>query len=198
MKVLLVSEGKHENGGALQTLIDRISGISNEYELFAANDASIRSSHGVPGVGSRLVKRVKAFGRLAREKRCEALIYLIDQDRDPRRRLALDSAQADPASLIAQALGVAVETFDAWILADERALSTVLQYSVDRQRDPETLRDAKSVCEALRNGSEGDLPLRKMYAAVCSHVDFNTLTTRCPAGFAIFAQRVRALFHTPD
>jgi hypothetical protein len=88
--------------------------------------------------------------------------------------------------------GVAICTFDAWMLADEQALRIALATAVQRQKSPEMIKDPKRICQALRNQSRfAGLP--DLYAAVADAIDVETLIDRCPKGFAPFAQRARQL-----
>ena len=48
-----------------------------------------------------------------------------------------------------RALGLAIKSFDAWVLADEVAMSTIVGHTVDRQRDMESLRDPKLICKGI-------------------------------------------------
>jgi hypothetical protein len=90
-------------------------------------------------------------------------------------------------------MGVAIRSFDAWILADDSALSAVLGRTIPRQPDPEEIKDPKSECTKLRDASGKNIDLRDMYAEVAAQADLNTIAARCPKGFATFAQRVRLL-----
>lgn len=92
-----------------------------------------------------------------------------------------------------RALGVAIRTFDAWMLADEQALTHALGYNVQRQRNPETIHDAKRVCEELLNQSKMNLSQSSFYADVAREADMDTMKERCPQGFAPFAKRVSDL-----
>ena len=92
-----------------------------------------------------------------------------------------------------RALGVAVRTFDAWMLADEKALSNTLGYQVQQQRAPEEVRDPKSSCSRLLHAGQLDLRQREMYAEVARRTDLLLLAQRCPAGFGVFLARLQRL-----
>ena len=92
-----------------------------------------------------------------------------------------------------RALGVAVRSFDAWMLADEQALTTALGYTVSRQSEPEAIRNPKELCARLLQKSAKTLTQTEMYEAVAKAADTDTLQERCPHGFAPFARRVREL-----
>lgn len=84
-------------------------------------------------------------------------------------------------------------TFDAWMLADETALSAVLSRQVPREPDPERVKDAKRVCTALRDEAGTDMSLAELYAALAERIDLDVLVGRCPLGFEPFAGRLRAM-----
>ena len=96
-------------------------------------------------------------------------------------------------SQMPRALGVAIESFDAWILADQKALGIVLGCNVPQQKNPERMRDPKARCETLRDRSGKDLALRDMYREVMANADIGRLERDCKKGFAPFAERVKAL-----
>ncbi|MGH2627836.1 MAG: hypothetical protein ACRDHY_14435, partial [Anaerolineales bacterium] len=123
----------------------------------------------------------------------DALVLVLDQDRRPGRRAEVNRAQDYEGSPLPRALGVAIEAFDAWILADEEALAQVLGFPVERQPDPEKLPDPKAVCTHLLQQGGCSLSQSQMYAEVARRVDFKTLEDRCRRGFAPFAERLRRL-----
>ncbi|MCH8046354.1 MAG: hypothetical protein IID44_21815 [Planctomycetes bacterium] len=58
---------------------------------------------------------------------------------------------------------------------------------------PEANTDPKSDAESLRDRSELDLGLSRLYALIAQRAGIDHLKHRCPKGFAPFAQRVEAL-----
>ena len=203
MNVLLVAEGKHERGdpfhkivGALEELVKRLLVLQDparsiNIEVAPANDKKVRVH---PGKGSGLEKRALAWMKHAGKKRCDALILLIDQDGDKTRASQLSKAQADQrVNAIPRALGVAVKSFDAWMLADETALSNVLGCPINTQKAPETIADPKRQCETLRDQSPASIDLTDMYRDIAQSTDIDKLKKRCPAGFKSFAERVEKL-----
>jgi hypothetical protein len=191
MKVLIVAEGKHESGGALKTLVGRVAGKCLECDFDRVQRHDIHAHH---GTGQGYYKKAIRWMLEAQKRGYEAIILLVDHDHQPRRRQELNQAQEDTSlARIARAVGVAVETFDAWMLADERALSDVLGTQVPRQQDPETICDPKAVCAELHDSSENQMSLTEMYAALAAIINIDTLEQRCPSGFAPFSCRMRLL-----
>ncbi|MCK4342775.1 MAG: DUF4276 family protein [Phycisphaerae bacterium] len=191
MKVLIVSEGKHELSGALKTLVQRLAPSIKQcdQDRVSRNDIHVHC-----GKTKGYAKRAVRWIREAQKRGYDALVLVIDQDNHPERTRELDEAQESGLTIrIRRALGVAIRTFDAWMLADERALGAVLGYIVDRQPSPERIADPKSRCLALLKGSKKRMTPSDMYSAVAEDTDLGTLEARCPKGFAPFAKRVRML-----
>ena len=190
MRVLIVAEGVHEREGALPTLVKRIN-AKLVCECDNANTSRLRSLH---RKGGGFEKRALRWLIRAEKKGYDAVVFLIDRDRNPDRVKQIDKAQEDKSqSELPRALGVAIESFDAWMLADETALSQALRMTVSKQKDPETLRNPKAICENLRDEADTQQALRAMYDAVAAYVNLEVLKKRCPRGFEPFAKRVEAL-----
>lgn len=197
MRILIVSEGVHELGddnldGALVTLSSRLLNENVSFERKKVSSTEVQQ-HAQPGRGGRYKKRALGWIRLAEREGYDAIILVIDQDGDEGRKQQFDRAQDDPRLSFPRALGVAIKRFDAWMLADEQALSDVLGMHIDPLPNPESEDDPKGKCESLRNVSHSQLSLREMYAAIAERTAMERLKDRCPNGFAPFAQRVRTL-----
>ncbi len=187
MKLLIVSEGKHELSGALLTIVRRLTGVADHFDLLKVSNPALRVH---PGRGPGYFKKAVRCLLYAAERRYDALVLLIDQDDQPERRRQLSAAQDElRLGAIPRAMGVAVLTFDAWMLADEQALTAVLSRQVQRQSDPERIRDAKSACIALRDEAGSDLSIATLYAELAKVIDLDVLAKRCPLGFEPFKKR---------
>ena len=197
MKVLLVSEGAHELGdqdteGALRGLVSRLlEGRELEFCQEKVSDNKKVRRHMEQGKGLPYAQRALGWVGFAREKGFEAVVLVIDRDRQEERQAGIDEAQMDARIPLPKALGTAVESFDAWMLADERALSKVLRCTVDRQPDPEATRHPKEDCERLFRDKGSTLPVRLLYSEVARAADLGTIANRCPLGFEPFADRVK-------
>lgn len=189
MRVLIVGEGKHERGGALESIVRRLSPQADlEFENDRLANCDIHASH---GKGSGYYKKAVRWMLEAKKRDFDGCVLVVDEDGKPERRSDIDSAQESPLGIRCRALGVAVRQFDAWMLADERALTQVLGGTVQRQRAPEEISDPKRACEQLRDASESGLGLSEMYAGVADAADLALVAERCPHGFAPFADRLR-------
>lgn len=191
MKLLIVSEGKHELTAALPTIVSRLTGIVEHFKVMKVSDPPLRVH---PAKGPGCFKKAVRCLLYATENGYDALVLLIDQDDQPDRRRQLSDAQDQlRLTTIPRAMGVAVVTFDAWMLADEQALSAVLSRQVQRQPDPERIRNAKAACAELRDAANSQLSLTVLYAELTKVIDLTVLASRCPSGFEPFAHRLRGM-----
>jgi hypothetical protein len=197
MRVLVVSEGEHEQGGALENLLRRLGGKEAKLVFDRVRRDDIHAHH---GKGPGYIKRALRWLKEAKSREMDALILLVDQDKpEYRRSEQIREAQQYcnpkvPAFNLPRAMGVAIKMFDAWMLADEKALTEVLGCTVARQRDPETIGKPKKVCERLLESGTNPMAQREMYAEVALRLDLEVLTSRCPKGFKPFAEHVRRVF----
>ena len=191
MRVLVVAEGKHERGGALEDLLRRLGGDAATFEFNRVSNPAIHVFH---GKGPGYLKRAVRWLLEAQKRRVDALVLLIDEDGRHERVAQIEAAQNSSLSHLARAMGVAIRAFDAWMLADERALTEVLGHPISRQRDPERIADPKAVCAGLLASARADMTQTEMYARIASQLDVTALSARCPAGFQPFATRVRGVF----
>jgi hypothetical protein len=191
MKVLLVGEGIHEESGALQAIVERLAGRELDCDFARVQSANIHTHHGKT---TGMQKKAIRWMLDARKRGYDAVVFLIDEDGDRNRIYQIECAQENQTSNIGRAVGVAVRTFDAWMLADEKALTSVLCRTVDRPPEPERIRNPKQECGALLLNSSLNLAQRQFYAAIAKLIDLDRLAERCPIGFGPFASRVKKLF----
>ncbi|MDQ3329402.1 MAG: DUF4276 family protein [Planctomycetota bacterium] len=202
MRVLLVSEGYHEHAdaiwgspgdtGALEVLVRRLLDREIDFESRKPNDRDFRRVR-VHGKGHAYEKVVVPFLLEAERRGFDAVVFLIDEDGDQERRAAMEAAQANRRSALPRACGAAIRSFDAWMLADEQALSSLLGIAVSTSPEPERLRNPKAICERYRDEAGCKRRLRDLYANYASHAKLNLLKQRCPEGFGRFAERVENL-----
>ncbi|MEO7329190.1 MAG: DUF4276 family protein [Minicystis sp.] len=136
---------------------------------------------------------------------CSSVAIVVDRDRtEGRQRLAQLQAGRTKAEQQGEALaertaiGVAIETVEAWLLADEQALNQALRLAppVGALPAPEGLdgrakteRHPKVVLRKLieQQRSGVDAP----YDEIAERVQLEVLEQRCSGGFATFAEEVR-------
>jgi len=191
MRVLVVSEGKHEQSGALQNLLKRLGGHHHlfEHDRIASTD--------LPRVhkGKGYFKKALRWVLQAQSNGYDALIFLIDEDGITKRVQEIRQAQDhNSLSCLPRAMGVAIRTFDAWMLADEQVLTKILGYNVNRQTNPEAIRNPKQLCATLLAKSQKAMSQSQMYASLSREIDIDILCDRCQSGFKPFAMRVRNIF----
>jgi len=145
-------------------------------------------------MGKGYFKRALRWLIEAEKRGADALILLIDEDGIRERTGQIQEAQDSLLSQLPRAMGVAIRMFDAWMLADERALTEVLGDNINRQTNPETIRDPKQVCAKLLEDSQIQISQREMYARVSSKINIEILCDRCKSGFKPFATYVRNIF----
>ncbi len=191
MTVLVVAEGKHELSGALENLLKRLGGDNAVFEFDRVSNKNIHAFH---GKGKRYFKRAFRWLKEAEQKGADALILLIDEDGIRERIGQIQEAQDSLLSQLPRAMGVAIRMFDAWMLADEKALTEVLGNNVNRQTNPETIGNPKQVCAKLLADSQIQISQSEMYASVSSKINIEILCDRCKSGFKPFATYVRNIF----
>jgi hypothetical protein len=189
MKILLATEGKHEPG-AVQAFVKRLVPGNIVFELDRVSRPDIHAHH---GKGQGHFKRAVRWLLEAKKQGVDALIFLVDEDGRKETTSDINQAQSHDLISLPRAFGVAIRTFDAWMLADEKALSSVLGRPISRQPDPETIGNPKQICIDLHNDSNNSGPLRDIYTSIAEAAEIHILETRCPKGFAPFASRIREL-----
>lgn len=137
---------------------------------------------------------MKAFG-------CRSVAYVIDADGYDDRLSRLEAERTAIEHVSGHqpiALGVAVQTVEAWLLADETAINGAVEPrpKVMMQPDPESLwgpartpRHPKVILESFL--ASGTQAAGSSYDAVASRTRIDALEKRCPS-FRRLADEVRA------
>lgn len=197
MRVLLISEGTHEGHPdparpqALEAIARRILPASAEFTWMSVRD--LPRGNPVPGKGGGHFKlAMKAMWHGAKSG-FDGLVMVTDADERHERIQQFEHAQASQTFSIHRALGIPVEKFDSWILADQLALSQVLGTTVQMQPSPEAIHRPKEQCASIMvkgcwTGSHAEF-----YERVCQSADLNVVASRCPIGFKPFYERLQAL-----
>ncbi len=172
MRILVVSEGPNELGGALAALVERLSSATHEFDHEKVSSSAI---HVHAGKGPRLVKRAIQWMLKARKDGYDGLVLVIDHDGDDDRIGHLNQAQGHAGiSDVPRTLGVAVKAFDAWMLADEKALTQILGEQIDCQPSPEDNPAPKETCQALVAESNNFGGLTELYSALAPKSDWTS------------------------
>lgn len=204
--VLVLGEGRHELGSeldsplhgdelpALPRLIHRLLSESRRASYTCRAFKTVRAIH---GRGGKFAKKTVAAVRWAKRNGFGAVVIVIDRDRRPDRerltalRQGRDLVGGPPYPPCA--LGVAVETFDAWMIADNRAIKAAGGDSGKCHSTPESLDGREGTGRHPKDRAAEILGqgLGEKYAAVAAVVDLELLEKQCPKGFKPFADEVR-------
>jgi hypothetical protein len=124
-------------------------------------------------------------------KQPDLAVVLVDADGDDGRQSLLDSAIK--GVLVEAVVAVAIQEFEAWLVADSDALKAVLRQTLAPPKPPERLsrRQAKELlqqwCEQHARSREAS-ELRRDLARQC---DLDTVAQKCTA-FASFLRKLQA------
>ena len=224
IRILVVGEGPADVGsdrglgafgeqaegriGAVRVLVERLLASTlgrnpPPMEFQGERLSAIGRRHVASGYEGKVVAAITE----ATSRRCTALAIVIDRDgTDGNRRWSLlekgrAEARARGLALADKAaIGVAIETVEAWLLADVLALNEALALDppAGQTETPEGLdgaasspRHPKTVLRDLiaRSPVKGTSPLE----AIARRARLEVLGDRCPKGFAGFARDVRAM-----
>ncbi len=203
MRILVISEGNNELGrtgkdavsGALIQLVKRVLTPLLPLEKFQIEQRDNRSFGVVTKKdwgtgGADYQRKAMSWIRKAQNEQFDAIVIVVDQDDASDRRKGLDAAQADNRLLLPRAIGLAVKSFDAWMLADERAISNAIGRTVQRQKAPEDHNSPKNTMLGIVADSRA---MTDAYAKIADLANIETLCTRCPKGFKPFRDRLAKL-----
>ena len=209
-RVLIFGEGPHEIGGrmdaelsceelpALPRLVRRLAGEPKRAGYVCCRFKEVRAVHGKGA--NKFAKKVIRAMRQAERGGFHGAVIVIDRDRQPDRErigaLRQGRDVADDAGCPPCAVGTAVETFDAWMIADADGIKTAGGDPTKAPPNPESLdakagpRHPKDVAHDVFGAAEGS-GLGEKYAHVAREADLTTLERNCPKSFAPFAKEVR-------
>ena len=77
MRVLIVSEGEHEQSGALENLLKKLGG---DHADFTSDKVSNKRIHSFHGIGDGYFKRAYRWLLETENRGFDTLIFLIDED----------------------------------------------------------------------------------------------------------------------
>jgi hypothetical protein len=125
-------------------------------------------------------------------KRPHLVIVLVDQDGHPDRRQELE--QRTLGMPVPRVFGVAVEEFEAWLIADVKCLQEILGYAPVGNPSPEGLKpgDAKRLLSEWSASSVVPRSSFDVRLSIASSCELPLLAQRCPA-FDRFARALAAI-----
>jgi hypothetical protein len=197
MKILVYGEGpqdmgrgEDEHARVVCKLVQRIVSLScgvpeRAIETTGAKLAFL-SKRGLDGKATAAIHEADRMG-------FDAAVIVVDRDgngTNGTKRKKLDDGRLDARNTTAlpAAIGVAVETMDAWLLADERALTAAMGVSVARQPNPETLTGKPGTVNHPKTKLDRLIvqPTTQLKTQIAGEADLDLVAKRCPAGFAAF------------
>lgn len=172
---------------ALPRLIHRIMGQQDGVSYHCRPFKTVKHTH---GKGNRWGRKVIAAMTRAHTNGFDCAVVLIDRDGcgDSERAIPMRHARDKFESLsVPTAVGTAIETFDAWMIADHAAIQRCGGSPKGVSGCPEHLKDAKQVARQAM----GDC-LADCYREVAKTIDLDKLAKTCPQGFGAFRADIRA------
>lgn len=198
MKLLVFGEGPNDVGkpgslpesGTLQRLISLVlQNIEVSYERMQIMHLGPRRSKG------GFQEKVRLAFREAELRNSDALVYVVDQDGDAKREEKLKKARDQQATSIPSAVGVAIKTIEAWLLADETAIAKAFSSETpSTTKNPEKLSDPKQILQGRLDKIDVWANYSEMYADLAGNTRIEVLRKRCPNGFAPFETELLSLF----
>ncbi|MDY7010775.1 MAG: DUF4276 family protein [Planctomycetota bacterium] len=205
-QVLVFGDGRHELGDRLDQSLtpDQLPALPRLVHRLLKEPTgttyTCRYSKDVPRIhGRRHRYAKKAIWAIVEASRndFDAVVIVIDRDRRVEKETIQPLREGrDSCSIsgkIPCAVGCAVETFDAWMIADGNAIKHA--GGVGNHKNPESLygkegkgKHPKDIAANIFDGKRG---LSKKYAIVAENVDLLSLEKTCPKGFKPFANDVR-------
>ena len=208
-RVLVFGEGPHEIGRKVDTELscEELPALPRLVHRFADEPKSatyvcrrFKDVRAVHGKGRKFTTKVIRAMRQAQRDGFLGAVIVMDRDRQPDREridaLRQGRDAADDAGCPPCAVGTAVETFDAWMIADADGIKTAGGDPTKAPPNPESLdakagpRHPKDVAHDVFGAAEGS-GLGEKYAHVAREADLTTLERNCPKSFAPFAKEVR-------
>ena len=107
----------------------------------------------------------------------------------------LKKARDQQATSIPSAVGVAIKTIEAWLLADETAIAKAFSSETpSTTKNPEKLSDPKQILQGRLDKIDVWANYSEMYADLAGNTRIEVLRKRCPNGFAPFETELLSLF----
>ncbi len=211
MKLLLASEGPRDFGsgetqGIVGVLVRRLLSEKFRRDVSPAEivPVPLQRAHKHSSSTSGYPRKVELAIIEAAARGFTSVVVVVDRD-GPRNvariqdlQAGLELAQGNGLAGVAgmsqrTAVGVAIETAEAWLLADSRALNQALGAKVPTPPDPESMwgeqQHPKTFLGALISAT--DREHGATLDAIAELVDLGLLERRCRVGFGALADQIR-------
>ncbi|MFP4435407.1 MAG: hypothetical protein ACLFTN_13165, partial [Phycisphaerae bacterium] len=207
-RILIYCEGKNEHGGcwdeervgmdhpgALPRLVNRLLPEAADWSFCCKPWKNVKAPQGKGPLLARKTMVAMTRGGL---DGFDAVVVVMDRDRVRSRLNDLATGRDDSSSDISSpfvpcAVGVAVETFDAWMIVDGGAAKCAGAEGANTHGEPEKLTGKEKSGNHPKDRAEDIFGggLTEAYSAVAPSVDLDMLRERCPNGFGAFADDVQ-------
>jgi len=142
--------------------------------------------------------------REANRQGFDGIAIVVDRDGDTERIKRLKKGVEDASSEVPlpAVVGVAVETIEAWLLADEQAIREALDCDVAAGIDPEKLTGRPGtmdhpkdrLAELLARDTDEGRTNSERFDTIADRANVAVVERRCKQGFAPYAKDVRHIF----
>ena len=203
MKIRFVGEGVSDIGGngwvgVVPILTDKVLAAKlGEQPIFEIETKLLPRFHQKRGYPAKAKLAITE----AHRQDCAGVAIVVDRDghRDRLKLLRQGREEAAAEVPISAAVGVAVETMEAWLLADEQAIGKVTGEVVERRQDPESLSGRRGSSNhpkdrlnaLLSRDSEENRTNQERLKLIAEETDVSEIEKRCPQGFGPYADEVR-------
>ena len=209
MRVFVVGDGMYDVGEcrnqvidgpdlpALPEIIQKLLPRSKDVQFVCSTIKEIRTRQS-GGAGPLNKKKVIAAVLQASRHKADAVVFVIDRDGDRQRMQELNAGRREisPQDFLPIALGMAVETFDAWMIADAGALRHVEGCErAEAHPSPESLDGGRGTQQHPKDYAIRQVGADRLwdkYACIAKFIDIAHLERVCPQGFQPFANEVRS------
>ncbi|MBI5516443.1 MAG: DUF4276 family protein [Deltaproteobacteria bacterium] len=162
-------------------------------------EAPLRTVRGTVARGGELLdrgtlRRILSWARPT--QRPDLVVVLIDADGELNRKARLNEFARDLPG--ARVIAVAVEEFEAWLLADEAALRAALDREIPAAPSPEELppgaakKKLNALCDGGNASSDRKPRRRQVRQTLCEQASLDALARACPS-FKAFLEDLRAV-----
>ncbi len=207
-RIAVYGDGRHELGrdlgrelspDSLPALPELVHRLLRSPSHLTYTPKSFPAVPPVHGRGQKYARKAQQAIREAGRLQFAAVAILIDRDRQPDAKRIAPLRDGRDAMMYGGfppcAVGMAVETFDAWMIADGKAAEAAGGDPAKSHPSPESLdgregsgRHPKDVAAEVFGSAKG---FGGKYAVAAASVDLRGLEKACPKGFKPFADEVR-------
>ncbi len=180
MNIGICVEGQND----IEAIKNLLSKINSTYNIFNDVQYETRFHRGYPHLIRDLHQTLFEFNQL----NIELIVILIDNDREERNeRLKALTVKCRNSNCNYDfiVIGIAVEALEAWLLADEYALSKIADRVIPRQPNPEDINKPDEILKQVIQFSIMGKPYHEVLRGIVSELNLDIVLERCKS-FKIF------------